>query len=155
MVSEKFKNNKLKKHPLNFDHYEYVINNMRHWDQLEIMLMGYTKKRLLHMFDQLQGVTGTYENIPVLCAGYQKFPNVCWYWFFGTPLVKDFFKNITREFKHMVETNEKKYPNDRHVVQVWNKHQDSIDWLNMLKFKPFSSFHVGKEEILLVERNRI
>ena len=42
---------KLKKHPLNFDHFEYVISNMRQWDELEIMLMGYTKKRLLKMFD--------------------------------------------------------------------------------------------------------
>ena len=72
----------------------------------------------------------------------------------GTPLVKDFFKNITREAECMIQTNEKRFPKNKHIVQVWNKHQDSVKWLNILKFKPFSSYHVGKEEILLVERNR-
>jgi len=145
---------KLQSQPLQFDHYEYVIDNMRHWDHMEIMLQGFTKRKLLKMFDNLHGVSATHENIPVLCAGYQTFPNIFWYWFIATPMVKDFFKNITREAKQMIEHNEKSNPDARHIVQVWNKHNDSLKWLNILNFKPFSSFFVGNEEILLVERKR-
>lgn len=106
------------------------------------------------MFDNLQGVSAAHENIPVLCAGYQTFPNVYWYWFIATPLVRDFFKNITREAKRMITKNQKTNPQARHIVQVWNKHQDSVKWLNILKFKPFSSFFVGNEKILLMEMKR-
>lgn len=155
MVSENYlKQDKLTAYPLRFDHYEYVIEHMRQWDHMEVMLQGYTKKQLLKMFDNLQGVSATHEDIPVLCAGYQTFPNVYWYWFIATPLVRDFFKNITREAKKMITKNQKTNPQARHIVQVWNKHQDSVKWLNILKFKPFSSFSVGNEEILLMEMNR-
>jgi hypothetical protein len=55
---------------------------------------------------------------------------------------------------HFIENSMRTYPYKRHVVQVWKKHQDSVKWLNMLKFYPFASYHVGAEEILLVERKR-
>ena len=155
MVSVKYKKqDNFITHPLRYDHYAYVIDHMRHWDHLEIMLQGYTKKKLLEMFDDLHGVSATHGKLPVLCAGYQTFPGTYWYWFFGTPIVKDFFKSITHEARAMIESNEKKDPEARHIVQVWKKHQDSVKWLNILKFKPFSSFFVGNEEILLVERKR-
>jgi 2'-5' RNA ligase len=149
------KQDNLKIHNLNFDHYQYVIDNMRQWDLTEIKLQGYTKTELFEMFNKLQGVTATHNNIPVLCGGIQKFPNICWYWFFATPLVKEFFKNITREARKMIKSNIKKHSNDRHIVQVWSGHQESVKWLNILKFETFSSFYVGKEEILLMELKRI
>jgi hypothetical protein len=144
----------LETHDLNFDHYEYVVNNMRHWDQMEIMLMGFTKHSLLKYFDRMRGITATYQGTPVLAAGHQLTDFECWYWFFGTPMVKDFFKKITSGSNHFIENSMRTYPYKRHVVQVWKKHQDSVKWLNMLKFYPFASYHVGAEEILLVERKR-
>ena len=141
-------------HPLNKKHFEYVINHMRWWDEMEIMLQGYTKKKMLEMFDNLHGVSATYKNIPLLCAGYQTFPNIYWYWFLATPMVTEHFVDITRQARNMIKKNEQQTPKARHIVQVWNKHQHSVKWLNILNFKPFSSFQVGNEQILLVERKR-
>lgn len=148
------KRDNLKTHPLNRQHYQYVVNHMRWWDEMEIMLQGYTKKRMLDMFDDLHGVSATHGDIPVLCAGYQTFPNVYWYWFIATPMVAEHFVDITRNAQKMIEKNEQETPDARHIVQVWNKHQHSIKWLNILNFKQFSSFNVGNEQILLVERKR-
>ena len=155
MVSARSKRQaNLQVQPMTRNHYDYVVRNMRQWDEMEVMLQGYTKTQLMEMFDNLHGVSATHQDIPVLCAGYQTFPKVYWYWFFATPMVRDFFIDITRHAQEMIRENEQRDPDARHVVQVWNKHQDSVKWLNILNFKPFSSFNVGNEQILLVERKR-
>ena len=51
---------KPKRHNLNFKHFEYVVNNCRHADNLEMGLTGYSKKSLIEMFPLLEdGLTGT------------------------------------------------------------------------------------------------
>ena len=143
------------RHPLNFKHFKYVVDNCRVADQMEIMLMGYTKSHLLNKYDQLEdGVTGTYYGVPFLAAGTHVIDDEGWNWFISTPLVKDFFVRITREALQLINRSMKKHPTKRHVVQVWSKHVDSIKWLNTLKFKQFASYYVGDEKIYLVERKR-
>ena len=65
MAQENFKQVKQPvRHKLNYPHFEYVVNNCRVADELECMLMGYTKKNLLQKFNQLEdGVTGTYLSL--------------------------------------------------------------------------------------------
>ena len=155
MAQENYKKpDRLVTHDLNFDHYEYVINNMRHWDHMEIMLMGFTKPLLVRHFDHMRGLTATHDDTPVLAAGYKQTEDACWWWFFGTPMVRDFFNEITTGSNRYIEKVMQQHRHKRHVVQVWNKHQDSVKWLNILKFQQFSSYRVGAEEILLVERKR-
>ena len=143
------------RHPLNFEHYEYVLNNCRHYDYQEMMLMGYTKRRLIQKFDEYEyGVTGTYHDIPFLASGTHIIGDEVWYWFFGTPLANDFFIRISGEAERLIQDSMKRHPEKRHLVQVWSKHRQSVQWLNMLKFKRFSNYYVGDEEIFLVERKR-
>lgn len=143
------------RHDLNFEHYEYVLNNCRHYDHQEMMLMGYTKQRLIKKFDEYEsGVTGTYHGIPFLASGTHLLGNECWYWFFATPLANDFFVRISGEAERLVKNSIERHPKKRHLVQVWSKHTQSVAWLNMLKFKRFDSYYVGNEEIYLVERKR-
>ena len=156
MAQENFKQVKQPvRHKLNYPHFEYVANNCRVADELESMFMGYTKKNLLQKFNQLEdGVTGTYYHYPFLAAGTHVMDDEVWYWFFATPIVKDFFIRITREAENLIKRSMIKHPDKRHLVQVWSKHIDSVKWLNTLKFKQFSSYYVGDEEIYLVERKR-
>jgi hypothetical protein len=143
------------RHDLNFEHYEYVINNCRKVDEYEIMLMGYTKPRLIRKFDDLEGgVTGTYHGTPFLAAGTHVLTKECWYWFIGTPLANDFFVRISKEAERLIRDSMEKHPDKRHLVQVWSKHTQSVAWLNMLKFKRISSYYQGSEEIFIVERKR-
>lgn len=143
------------RHDLNFLHYEYVINNCRKVDEYEIMLMGYTKPRLIKKFDELEdGVTGTYHGTPFLASGTHILRNECWYWFIGTPLANDFFVRISREAEELIQKSMNKHQDKRHLVQVWSKHTQSVAWLNMLKFKRISSYWQGNEEIYIVERKR-
>lgn len=147
--------NQVNQQPLNFSQFKYVIDNCRVADQLEYMLTGYTKKELLNKYEELEdGIIGTYYNRPFLCAGTYVIDDEVWYWFFATPVVKDFFLKITREAENLIQRSMKKHPNKRHVVQVWSKHTQSVKWLNILKYKKFSSYYVGDEEIYLVERKR-
>lgn len=143
------------RHDLNYKHYKYVLENCRFCDQQEMMLMGYTKQRLLEKYSELeQGVTGTYHGIPFLASGTHILGDECWYWFFATPLANDFFIRISGEAERLIKNSMQKHQDKRHLVQVWSRHDQSVKWLNMLKFKHFSSYYVGDEEILLVERKR-
>ncbi|MAG25282.1 hypothetical protein CMI47_06850 [Candidatus Pacearchaeota archaeon] len=143
------------RHSLNFTHFRYVVNNCRVADEMEFMLMGYTKALILNKYEELEdGVTGTYYGVPFLASGTHVIDDEVWYWFVATPMVKDFFIRITREANQLIKRSMKKHPTKRHVVQVWSKHADSIKWLNTLKFKQFGSYTVGDEKIYLVERKR-
>ena len=144
------------RHKLNFPHFEYVVNNCRQADNVEIGLTGFTKKSLIKMYDELEdGLTGTEENnIPFLVAGTQLQDDELWYWFLATPLVNHYWIRVTREAKNLIKKKKKQYQNKRHLVQVWSGHKASISWLNILKFKEVSHYYVGNEKILIVE-NRI
>ncbi len=156
MAQENFKAVKQPvRHELNYPHFKYVVENCRVADEMECMLMGYTKQKLLDKYNQMEdGVTGTYYNYPFLAAGTHVIDDEVWYWFFATPVVKDFFIRITREANRLIKKSMIKHPDKRHLVQVWSKHHHSVKWLNTLKFKRFSSYNVGDEEIYLVERKR-
>jgi hypothetical protein len=144
------------RHDLNYSHYKYVLNNCRFCDSQEMMLMGYTKQKLLEKYPEFEmGVTGTWHDIPFLVSGTHIIEDQCWYWFFATPLANDFFIRISGEAERLIKKSMNKHPDKRHLVQVWSKHIQSVKWLNMLKFKHFSSYYVGDEEIYLVERKRI
>ena len=143
------------RHPLNFEHYEYVINNCRDVDLQEITLMGYTRNRLIRKFDELEdGVTGSYHNIPFLAAGTHVIDDEVWYWFIGTPLANDFFFRISGEARQLIEKSMQRHPDKRHLVQVWSRHTQSVKWLNMLKFNKIDRYFQGHEEIFIVERKR-
>jgi hypothetical protein len=143
------------RHPLNFEHYEYVINNCRDVDLQEITLMGYTRTKFIKNFDNLDdGVTGTYHGIPFLASGTHIMGNECWYWFIGTPLCNDFFFRISGEAERLIKKSMSKHPNKKHLVQVWSKHKQSVKWLNMLKFKQIDHYMQGNEKIYIVERKR-
>ena len=143
------------RHPLNFEHYEYVINNCRDVDLQEITLMGYTRTRLLQKFDELEnGVTGTYHDIPFLAAGTHVQNQEVWYWFIGTPLANDFFVRISGEAERLIKDSMARHPDKKHLVQVWSKHSQSVKWLNKLKFYEISHYLQGDEKILIVERKR-
>ena len=143
------------RHPLNFEHYEYVINNCRDVDLQEITLMGYTRQRLIRKFDELEnGVTGTCHGIPFLAAGTHVIGDEVWYWFIGTPLANDFFIRISGEAERLVRDSMSRHPDKRHLVQVWSQHHQSVKWLNMLKFNRTDHYFQGNEQIFIVERKR-
>lgn len=156
MVQENYKQVKQPvRHDLNFSHFKYVVNKCRIADEMEFMLMGFTKTAVLTTYNELEdGVTGTYHGVPFLAAGTYVDNDEVWYWFIATPLVKDFFVRITREANALIKRSMEKHPTKRHLVQVWSKHADSVKWLNTLKFKQYASYYVGDEEIYLVERKR-
>lgn len=146
---------KPKRHNLNFKHFEYVVNNCRHADNLEIGLIGYSKKSLIEMYPLLEdGLTGTEEHIPFLVAGTQIIGDEIWYWFLATPLINSYWFRVTREARDFVNRKKLEYPFAHHLVQVWSGHKRSVEWLNILKFKEQRHYFVGKEKILIVE-NRI
>ena len=93
------------RHKLNFPHFEYVVNNCRQADNIEIGLTGFTKKSLIKMYDELEdGLTGTEENdIPFLVAGTQINNDEIWYWFIATPLVNHYWFRVTLEAKKLIK----------------------------------------------------
>ena len=141
------------RHKLNLPHFEYVVNNCRRADNIEIGLTGFTKKSLIEMYPLLEdGLTGTQENdIPFLVAGTQINKDEIWYWFLATPLVNHYWFRVTLEAKKFVKKKKNQFKNKRHFVQVWSGHKASIRWLNILKFKEISHYKVGNEKILIVE----
>ena len=132
---------------------EYVIENCRKADDIEIQLTGFTKQSLINIYDELEdGLTGTEENnIPFLVAGTQVNEDEVWYWFLATPLVNHYWLRVTIEAKKLIQKKKKQHKDKRHLVQVWSGHKASISWLNILKFKEISHYYVGKEKILIVE----
>lgn len=141
------------RHKLNFPHFEYVVNNCRQADNVEIELTGFTKKSLIEMYDKLEdGLTGTEENnIPFLVAGTQVYEDEVWYWFLATPLVNHYWFRVTLEAKKLIKKKLKQHKDKRHLVQVWSGHKASIRWLNILNFKEINHYYVGNEKILIVE----
>ena len=152
-MQENYRNSKVIQRPLNFKHYKYVLENCRVADRIEMMLTGYTKNKVLEKYVEMEdGVIGSHQGIPFVASGTHVIKNEVWYWFFATPIVKDFFIKITHEANKLINKTFKKHPDKKHYVQVWSKHTDSIEWLNTLKFQQFGSYFVGNEQILLVER---
>lgn len=140
------------RHKLNFDHFEYVVNNCRAADEIELGLTGHTKEKLISMYNELEdGLTGTENDIPFLVAGTQVVDKEIWYWFLATPLVNHHWLRITREARNFIKEKKIQHKDKRHLVQVWSGHKASVGWLNILKFNEIDQYFVGKEKILIVE----
>lgn len=140
------------RHTLNYKHFEYVVNNCRKADEMEMNLCGFTKTSLIKIFDELEdGLTGTENDIPFLVAGTQIIENEVWYWFLATPLVNSHWLRVTREAKNLIKRKKEQHKDKRHLVQVWSNHTNSVAWLNILNFTEVEHFFVGNEKMLIVE----
>lgn len=143
------------RHNLNRPHFEYVVQNCRQADVIEMNLCGFTQQSLIGIYDELEdGLTGTENEIPFLVAGTQVVKDEVWYWFLATPLVNSHWLRVTREAKNLIKRKKEQHKDKRHLVQVWSKHTNSVVWLNILKFTEIDHFFVGNEKMLIVE-NRI
>lgn len=135
---------------LNRDDLRFVWKHLRTYDLLELTLQGYDEKNVYRALNNEVALAGKYRRDPFCAFGGHETQGAVFIWFFATNEFYRHWRKITKLAGPFIAELRKRYPGKAVLVEVWEKHEESLRWLCRLGFERTNHYRTVKGEYLRI-----